>query len=369
MECSKILEWLERDVSWKLHTEYFFDQYEAAIDYRDPTFPLKDIFNDDWIWAIKKELTEIYNCQFNNFSLFGCHKFIDAQGVGIHNDDSTCPSYETHRLVIYFNESYHDSNGGNLVLFGSKDKRDIRKIIRPLSNSYFGFAVSNTSYHAVTTINNHVRYSLNLSFWDDRYSNNEVELFDRISCDKTVSSEKIYKFLIQCGAKDVKHSSSDVYSHLVNTACVLLNIGSEDYLMLAALFHSIYGTSCAEALAYPVEKRDEIVSLIGPKAEEIAYLYCMIERKKLYRLISDAKNQPVLLRNGLESIVSINTLADLLLLDVANSIEQYERIGNTQSEINDDLEFYLRQRLLNEKYKKGIIDEYSKVKSTTDVSN
>ncbi|QHT65358.1 2OG-Fe(II) oxygenase [Rhodocytophaga rosea] len=365
-ECKRILKWLQNDAVWRLHSEYFFDQYEAVIKLNDQLFSLKDLINFEWVDKIKVDLSLIFGCTFNDFFVISCRKYISTQEIGIHNDDSIQPSHETHRVVIYFNEGYRDEFGGHLVLFNSKNKKDIHKILRPLNNSYFGFATSKDSYHAVTRINQNVRYTINLSFWDSRYSNIEVELFDLISCNKKISSEKIYLFLIESGAKKTNHSSRDIYTHLVGTANILQKIDTNTDLVLAGLFHSIYGTSCFEALNFPLNRREKIIELIGSEAERISYLYCLIERKHLYVIFKNGSEQNVLLRNGQEDFITLDDLRNLFLLDCANSLEQYISIGSSFDEIKDDLSFYLSfKNLLSNNNQDKIKEEYLRLLNKT----
>ena len=59
---------------------------------------------------------------------------------------------ETHRLVAHINPTWTDANGGYLMLFNSSNSEDVSKVIRPLNNSGFGFAISKDSHHAISKI-------------------------------------------------------------------------------------------------------------------------------------------------------------------------------------------------------------------------
>lgn len=52
---------------------------------------------------------------------------------------------------------------------------------------------------------------------------------------------------------------------------VVRSLGATDDLILAGLFHSIYGTEGFQAFTVPLEKRPEIRELIGERAEFICY--------------------------------------------------------------------------------------------------
>jgi Rps23 Pro-64 3,4-dihydroxylase Tpa1-like proline 4-hydroxylase len=94
------------------------------------------------------------------------HKLIPGQRIRIHND--FIPGAETHRLLMHFNRRWQDDNGGLFLLFNSADPADIHKIFRPVHNSAVGFAITTTSYHAVSTVHTGERFTLVYSFYEQQ---------------------------------------------------------------------------------------------------------------------------------------------------------------------------------------------------------
>ena len=59
---------------------------------------------------------------------------------------------------------------------------------------------------------------------------------------------------------------------------MLRSWGASETLCNAALFHSIYGTEGFQGFKLPLSKREEIAQLIGPEAERLAWIFCMVDR-------------------------------------------------------------------------------------------
>jgi hypothetical protein len=77
----------------------------------------------------------------------------------------------------------------------------------------------------------------------------------------------------------LKHNGEEAFDeHLVAVQSVLRSWGAPDALGSAALFHSIYGTEGFQGYALPLAQRSEIASLIGARAERLAWIFCMVDR-------------------------------------------------------------------------------------------
>lgn len=66
--------------------------------------------------------------------------------------------------------------------------------------------------------------------------------------------------------------------HLKGVQSVLRNWDAPEYLADAGLFHSIYGTEGFQGFALPLSERNSVRSLIGEKAEKLAWTFCMLDR-------------------------------------------------------------------------------------------
>mmetsp|Transcript_76374 Transcript_76374/g.236505 ORF Transcript_76374/g.236505 Transcript_76374/m.236505 type:complete len:272 (+) Transcript_76374:77-892(+) len=95
------------------------------------------------------------------------------------------------------------------------------------------------------------------------------------------------KFLTEGhGCADIRHGGygeSDLLTHLTEVRWVLKDkLGcTDDELLAASLFHSIYGTEGFQQKTVPLADRPRLRSLIGERAEFVAYLNCVMDRASL----------------------------------------------------------------------------------------
>ena len=84
----------------------------------------------------------------------------------------------------------------------------------------------------------------------------------------------------------LKHNGEEAFdNHLVSVQSVLRSWGAPEYMTSAALFHSIYGTEGFQGYALPLHHRSEIADLIGPRAERLAWIFCMVDRHSVDRTV------------------------------------------------------------------------------------
>ena len=84
----------------------------------------------------------------------------------------------------------------------------------------------------------------------------------------------------------LKHNGEEAFdNHLVSVQSVLRSWGAPEYMTNAALFHSIYGTEGFQGFALPLHHRPEIADLIGPRAERLAWIFCMVDRHSVDRTV------------------------------------------------------------------------------------
>ena len=77
----------------------------------------------------------------------------------------------------------------------------------------------------------------------------------------------------------LKHNGEEAFDrHLVGVQSVLRSWGAPVHVTDAALFHSIYGTEGFQGFALPLSERGAIAELIGPRAERLAWIFCMVDR-------------------------------------------------------------------------------------------
>ena len=83
------------------------------------------------------------------------------------------------------------------------------------------------------------------------------------------------------------HSGRTLFEHLLGTYLLLKEWDQPEPVCLAGLFHSIYGTNVF-ALPLPMQ-RTEVKEAIGAEAEELAWLFCVVERPKA--IVQGLQNQ------------------------------------------------------------------------------
>ena len=159
-----ILAWLEACEFWRLVETGFYDQYE--FDLRDVRLPTEVAFLRlaGFLAQLRERMENLFQARLGDHPDITAHKLVPGQRIRLHND--FVPGAETHRLVIDFGRTWRADNGGLLIVFNSADATDIHKIYPPTHNSAFGFAITPTSYHAVSTPHAGARFSLVYSFYE-----------------------------------------------------------------------------------------------------------------------------------------------------------------------------------------------------------
>jgi hypothetical protein len=94
---------------------------------------------------------------------------------------------------------------------------------------------------------------------------------------------RLTDFLVGLGVGEVGHSGKTYLAHLANVHRLMEEQGCDADLCRAGLFHSIYGTEQFQGFKLPLERRPELRTLIGDRAERLAYLNCAIDRASLDR--------------------------------------------------------------------------------------
>ena len=123
-----------------------------------------------------------------------------------------------------------------------------------------------------------------------------------------INSDKL-NFILEA-TKSHKHNGKDFFDHLLQTSgiveklCQQIGVEDSEYLIDAALFHSIYGTDYYEFNEQIT--REKVISLIGENAEKLVHFFCSLPERNIQ--ILQHKFQPSLQR-------------DLYILEYANLLE------------------------------------------------
>ena len=134
--------------------------------------------------------------------------------------------------------------------------------------------------------------------------------------------QKYVDYLKENGADKIDHSEDySLLEHLVGTYQILKEHEAPDYLCLAGLFHSIYGTSVFRNVTVGKERRGEIQALIGRKAEEIVFAFSALDRPKLFE--DTALKQQYDWKDSLDITFDKDQACDdLLRIECANILDQ-----------------------------------------------
>jgi hypothetical protein len=154
-------------------------------------------------------------------------------------------------------------------------------------------------------------------------------------------AERAVALLEEVGAEDTEHPSGTLLQHLQGTYEVLEQWGCSKALCLAGLYHSVYGTEVFQTTTIPLDAREKVQAAIGEEAEEIAFLYCVLQRSSLYANLERGGPYTVTSRDGKEiPLAGLSQLADLMTLDVANRLEQLDRTAGSPQRRERDRRIY-----------------------------
>ncbi len=162
---SAFLEWLENDAPWKLVERDFYEQYEFSLLDAPLPMHLKFIAERRFLRDLRVKVEGVFGNRLSERIDCTVHKLVPGQTIRIHNDYIL--GEETHRLILQLNRGWCDDQGGYLMLFNSEEPSDVHRVFIPNHNSVFGFAISERSNHAVSTIHGGERFTMVFSFYDD----------------------------------------------------------------------------------------------------------------------------------------------------------------------------------------------------------
>ena len=152
---------METTAPWKLRIASFYEQWEMHLDRDALPADLRELVDRGIVSTLSQDLLPD-NGGPPALVEVTAHRMLPGQTIRIHNDYRA--GGETHRVLIQLNRGWRDNNGGLLMLFGSEDASDVRRVLRPAHGSGFGFRISERSFHAVSTIRAGERFTLVYSF-------------------------------------------------------------------------------------------------------------------------------------------------------------------------------------------------------------
>lgn len=137
-------------------------------------------------------------------------------------------------------------------------------------------------------------------------------------------SQENLELLDALGTGENPHSRRTLKDHLIGTYDLLVDWGSANQVALGGLFHSIYGTQVYRIQSEDLSNRSRIAAAIGEKAEELAYLFCVTERRGFF--YEAGKSKPMLWDYVHDRLIDTTNdmLRDLIEIEIANVIEQVD---------------------------------------------
>jgi hypothetical protein len=90
--------------------------------------------------------------------------------------------------------------------------------------------------------------------------------------------QAVMALLADSGAMKAPHSGRTLFDHLLGTHHLLKAWGNAEAVCLGGLLHSIYGTNVFTRQSLDAGQRATLQGVIGPEAEQLAWLFCGIDR-------------------------------------------------------------------------------------------
>lgn len=142
------------------------------------------------------------------------------------------------------------------------------------------------------------------------------------------STRHLTDFLIELGTERIPHTNKNYLAHVIAVHRLMRDQGCTDELCRAGMFHSIYGTELFQGFKLPLERRPEVRTLIGERAERLAYLNCCVDRSTLDRCLTQDAG-PYRIRDritGEEHELAEEDFNDLCRVHLYDFLEQVARM-------------------------------------------
>jgi hypothetical protein len=139
--------------------------------------------------------------------------------------------------------------------------------------------------------------------------------------------KRLADFLLSVGIENIGHTGKTYLAHLIGVYRDMQAGGCAEDACRAGMFHSIYGTERFQGFKLPLERRLEVRNLIGPRAENLAYVNCAMDRASFDRALQKADGPyPIADRlTGAEVELTPTDFDDLCRVHLYDWLEQVPR--------------------------------------------
>ena len=143
----------------------------------------------------------------------------------------------------------------------------------------------------------------------------------------TLPVKTMTNYIHELGVAKLPHSRTTYLGHVVGVYNSMKSWEADDEICRAAVFHSIYGTEGFQDFTLPLDRREELRALIGPRAELLAYANCAMDRASFFALVDKHQDRyPIVDRLSSAKLdLSNREFEDLMRLHLCDYLEQVER--------------------------------------------
>ena len=272
----------------------------GAANLSDMEFMLTGVYKEVWDY-MRANLPELEDTVpircYVNAHTYGTDGWIHSDSK---RDDETT-------IVIYMVKDKWDADWGGETVFIDKDG-DIEKSVLPKRNRISVFI--GNQLHGGRALSRACMIKRTVLVYKTRKR-------------RSPEFEKLSSFLTEVGTLNTKHAIGSLHDHLCRVYDILLQKGFDSHVCLGGGLHSIYGTNALKVQTLSYDSRDIVKELFGEKAENLAYLFSVVNRPKALENARSSNGKIVLATNdGKEIEVDSTTYRDLLRIEAANLIDQ-----------------------------------------------
>lgn len=325
-----LLDWLQADAGWWRQERDFYS-HDSCDNLEDcPLVREGGVLSPAARGDLARALGQRFGIPLDTQYVSLCaHRMRPGHGIGVHTDDPILGTEYLRLLITLRDGDFEDADGGHFCMMTGHEPDCVAAIARPLHNLAIAFALSDRSLHAVNDVMKGERFSLVLGFWHadqvaDAQKRKADVRPDRPDAD-LAQVEGAQAFLAELkdrGAHRTPHSGASLLSHLVGVAALLAGWTCRDAVIRAGLFHSVYGTGTFRTRLYAEWERDRLRDLIGDEAERLTWLFSVVRFNEIYKYAGEDGFMARRRDAAEPEWLSIQDVADLNLMALANALEQ-----------------------------------------------